>query len=327
MRRPATPEALDLEQRVQWVISRQVRFGFPFNISKAEKLYAELIIERRKVEEEGERLFPPFYKWDSKVFKPKSDNKRFGYIKGADCCKIELTTFNPTSGQHVYSFLRKKYGWIPEEFTEKSEIPPQWRHLFTDAYRAVNITGYPEPKIDDDILAKLDYPEVPLLARAAMLQKRIGQIAEGSGSWLKLYNTKTGRIHGQVNTLRAVTRRMGHFKPNVSQVVSVGSPYGKECRECFEAPKGWKVVGADASSLEMRMLGHFLAPFDKGAFAKAVVEGKSEDKTDAHSRNAKVLGLDRRTAKTWFLTLHRNPIGRPIENNLVNSGELSMRQS
>ena len=304
VKRQCSPEALRLEHKVQAIISRQVRFGIPFDVEGCEKLYARLLSERAEVEREAARIFKPFYKWDGKVFEPRRDNERLGYLADAPCCRISLVDFNPTSNQHVYVFLRRRYGWEPEEFTDKSEIPPQWRYLFRDLYRRKNITGYPEPKIDDEILAKLEYPEAPILARAALLQKRIGQIAEGSKSWLRLYNPKTGCIHGNVNTIGAVTRRMTHYDPNLAQVPAVSAEYGPECRSlfgCYGRFKAWNLVGADASSLEMMMLAHYLYPYDGGAFLHSLTQGKKEEGTDPHSINAKILGLSRDAAKKWFL--------------------------
>ena len=50
-------------------------------------------------------------------------------------------------------------------------------------------------------------------------------------------------------------------------------------------------VGADASGLELRCLGHYLAPFDGGKFAKEVVEG------DIHTELASIYGTDRKSGK------------------------------
>lgn len=305
IKRRCSRAALRTEMKVQAIISRQCRFGFPFDVAAGEKLYAHLVEERIKIEQEAAKIFPPFWKWDSKVFKPKQNNARLGYRVGGDCCKIKLVEFKATSNQHIYAYLRTKHGWEPEEFTEKSEVPAQWRHLFRSYYAARGIVGFPEPKIDDTILEKLTYPEAPLLAKAAMLQKRIGQLAEGQKGWLKVYNPKTGAIHGSINTIGAVTRRMTHYDPNLAQVPAVYAPYGPECRSLFGAfgpLQDWKLVGADASSLEMMMLAHYLMPFDDGAFLKSVTQGKKEDGTDPHSINAKILGLSRDDAKTWFLT-------------------------
>jgi DNA polymerase I-like protein with 3'-5' exonuclease and polymerase domains len=173
--------------------------------------------------------------------------------------------------------LIKKYGWQPVEYTKK--------------------TG--EPKIDDEILAALEYPEAQQLSHFMMLNKRVSQIAEGNEGWLK-HVTDEGRIHGAVNTMGAVTRRMAHFKPNLGQVPAGYSPYGPECRELFGPRYGWKQVGIDADGLEMACLGHFMQPFDNGAFITSFKEGNKKDGTDPHSRNAQSLDRDRDTAKTFF---------------------------
>jgi hypothetical protein len=69
----------------------------------------------------------------------------------------------------------------------------------------------------------------------------------------------------------------------------------------FIVPEGRKLVGCDAAGLEARTLAHYLARYDKGAFGKAVLEGKKEEGTDVHTMNMKALGIhDRNVAKRWF---------------------------
>lgn len=131
-----------------------------------------------------------------------------------------------------------------------------------------------------------------------MVQKRLGQVAEGKEAWLK--NVRNGRLHGSVNTNGAVTGRMTHSRPNMAQVPSSRAPYGPECRELFIAGKGKKLVGCDADALELRDLAGYMAAFDGGEYIRTVLEGKKEDGTDMHTQNANALGCDRDTAKTWF---------------------------
>ena len=59
--------------------------------------------------------------------------------------------------------------------------------------------------------------------------------------------------------------------------------------------KGYRLVGADLSGLELRWLAHYMAKFDDGAYAKEVVEG------DVHTANQKAAGLpSRNNAKTFI---------------------------
>jgi DNA polymerase I-like protein with 3'-5' exonuclease and polymerase domains len=126
-----------------------------------------------------------------------------------------------------------------------------------------------------------------------MIQKRLGQLAEGKEAWVKL--EKNGRIHGRVNTNGAVTGRCTHSNPNMAQVPAVRAPYGKECRELFTVAKGYKMVGADASGLELRCLAHFMGKWDEGAYAKELLEG------DIHTANQKAAGLETRDQAKTFI--------------------------
>jgi DNA polymerase I-like protein with 3'-5' exonuclease and polymerase domains len=81
----------------------------------------------------------------------------------------------------------------------------------------------------------------------------------------------------------------------MGQIPNHGSPYGKECRELFEASNGYELVGADASGLELRCLAHFMAKYDGGAYAKELLTG------DIHTANQKAAGLPtRNNAKTFI---------------------------
>ena len=44
----------------------------------------------------------------------------------------------------------------------------------------------------------------------------------------------------------------------MAQVPSISSEYGKECRACWIVDEGNKLVGIDASGLEIRMLAHYM---------------------------------------------------------------------
>ena len=81
-------------------------------------------------------------------------------------------------------------------------------------------------------------------------------------SWIEksVWHEEQGvhRIHGYVNSMGANTNRMTHSSPNVAQVPAGGKPYGKECRSLFGVRKGYKLVGCDASGLELRTLAHYM---------------------------------------------------------------------
>lgn len=269
-------EAMQLEMDVQRIISWQERNGVPFSVGAAEKLTAQLYTRLYELQQGCQSVFPPFFLKDGSLT-PKRDNKARGYTAGASFSKLKLVEFNPSSRSHIAHCLKRKYKWQPTVFTD---------------------TGL--PKIDEEILAALPFAEARQISEYMMVQKRLSQIAEGSNAWLKRVKSD-GYIYGRVNTLGTGTRRMTHNSPNLAQVPNNGSPFGLECRALFTAESGRVLVGCDADALELRILAHFLARFDGGAYVETVLNGSKEDGTDMHSRNRDAVGLIKRdTAKTWF---------------------------
>ena len=70
--------------------------------------------------------------------------------------------------------------------------------------------------------------------------------------------------------------------------------YGHEMRAVYRCNDPYLMVGSDLSGVEARLLGHFTSYFDQGVMAQELVAG------DIHSKNAKLIGKDRNTAKTFF---------------------------
>lgn len=272
-------DAVELEQEVSRILRTQELHGIRFDEEAAEKLAAELYIEQARLREECQNVFPPFYK-KGKEFTPKRPNKKMGYVAGATVTKVEHTLFNPGSNQHVERCLRQKYGWEPTEFTD---------------------TGL--AKIDEEILGTLPFAEAKKIAEFRTVNKRLSQLCEGKQAWMKKVK-KDGRIYGRVNQNGTITFRMSHFGPNLAQVPANHKPWGRRCRELFVADLLRVIVGCDADALELRVLAHFLARYDNGAYIEVVLNGSKEDGTDMHTRNQLAVGLRLRdSAKTFFYAL------------------------
>lgn len=267
------PEAWDTEMRLAWYIAQQERNGWPFDIEAARDLQGTLAAKR---EELGDKLRIAFGRWYQRgvEFTPKKDNKGRGYYAGAPMTKLAVVEFNPASRAHIANRLTTLYGWVPTAFTP---------------------TGLPQ--VDDSTIEGLSFPEAPILTEYLLVDKRLGQLAEGKEAWLK-HLKDDGRIHGYINQSGCVTHRATHSHPNIAQVPTVNAPYGKECRSLFTVPSGWRLMGADASGLELRCLAHFLAKYDGGKYAKVLLEG------DPHSATRDALELEptkemREIAKRW----------------------------
>jgi DNA polymerase I-like protein with 3'-5' exonuclease and polymerase domains len=133
----------------------------------------------------------------------------------------------------------------------------------------------------------LPYPEAKPLAEYMLIEKRLGQIADGNNAWLKLVNNDTGCIHGDLITNGCITGRCAHRNPNMGQVPAAYSPYGKECRDLFHAPDGWSLIGVDAKALELRCLAGYLAIWDNGEYASVVTNSD----IDIHTYNQEKFGV------------------------------------
>lgn len=260
---------IDLEHRVADIVAQQERNGFAFNEKAARELMVDLMHLRAQMNDELTTLFPA-WKVKTKEGISKVNNAKLVRVKGQPYEVWKTVVFNPNSNQHIERCLREKYKWSPVEFTPSGQA-----------------------KLDEDILNALPYPEAKRLAEYKMIQKRLGQLAEGDQALLS--HNKNGRIHGRVNPCGTPTARATHSKPNMSQLPKNKKPYGPQFRGLMVAPPGKKIVGCDCSGLELRMLAHYMARWDDGAYAEAVVNG------DVHTDNMNAAGLpDRDTAKTFI---------------------------
>jgi hypothetical protein len=254
--------ALKLEHDFALAINKQVRAGFPFDVDACLDLVDDLRAKKDELHAKVMEVFPPIK--HETVFVPKVNNKSRGYVKGEPFNKVTYHQFNPGSRPQIVSRLKNKYGWVPEELTDKGN-----------------------PILDDEVLSALDYPEAKVLGEYLTISKRLGQIADGQKAWLKYVNNQDSCMHGEVVTNGCITGRCAHRNPNMGQVPASYSPYGKECRSLFHAPDGWDLLGVDAKALELRCLGGYLALWDDGEYANLV----TDESVDIHVYNQERFGV------------------------------------
>ena len=270
-------DSVEVEHEVTKILQQQEDHGFYFDEKKAMELLVSLKKRMKEVEDEVHKVFKP--KWvDDKIVTP--------YIKkDGDLSKRGLTD---AEYERVFQtkdykpFMRKKY----QEFNlgSRKQIG---EYLKDFGWEPNRFTPTGQPIIDEGTLNKIKHiPEARMIAEFLLLQKRIAQI----NSWFDVVENK--RVHGRVFSIGAITNRMSHRSPNMAQVPSIKSEYGKECRACWTVPEGYKLVGIDASGLELRMLAHYM---NDEEYTNELIHG------DIHTRNKEIAGLKSRDKSKSFV--------------------------
>jgi DNA polymerase-1 len=268
-------QSIVLEGEVQRIISKQIKNGWLLDQEKSFVLLAELKEKKFDLEDKVHEKFKPLPTFIKEIT-PKVKKDGSYSVVGlkflgeqwttavAPFSRLDYPEFNLGSRQQIGRYLQY-FGWKPETFTEKGQ-----------------------PIVDESVLNKVKgIPEAELIGEYLMVQKRIAQIQ----SWLDAVQDN-GRVHGYVNANGAVTGRMTHSKPNVAQVPAGNAPYGKQCREVWTVPTGYKLVGMDASGLELRMLAHYMNDKD---YTNEILNG------DIHTTNQLASGVKTRNQAKTFI--------------------------
>jgi len=251
------PQWIKVEHEVAKLLTQQEMHGWRFNVSAAQQLTQTL---QQELEETYQILRDrhPYVSGEEKT--PKRNNKTQGYIEGAPFTRLK--EFNPTSRDHIAWILTTFYGWKPHQLTA---------------------TG--KPIIDETVLKEIGLEISTMLLRCLTVTKMLGMLSSGVNAWLKLVTTSK-RIHHHCS-VATTTHRCAHRHPNLAQV-----PSDERFRKLFIPSPGQLMVGADLSGIELRMLAHYLARYDGGAYASNLLNG------DIHQINADKIGISRKLVKT-----------------------------
>ncbi|MDI6687107.1 MAG: DNA polymerase I [Desulfobacterales bacterium] len=129
-------------------------------------------------------------------------------------------------------------------FFEKLKLPVQ--------KKTKKKTGY---STDVDVLMTLaEQHELPvIILRYRSLSKLKSTYTD---ALLELIHPETGRIHTSFNQTVTATGRLSSSDPNL-QNIPVRSDEGREIRKAFIPRKGWSILSADYSQIELRILAHY----------------------------------------------------------------------
>jgi len=110
------------------------------------------------------------------------------------------------------------------------------------------------PSTDEEVLQELalDYP----LPKILLEHRGIAKLKSTYTDKLpQMVDRKTGRVHTSYSQAVAVTGRLASSDPNL-QNIPVRTPEGRRIREAFIAPTGSRIVSADYSQIELRIMAH-----------------------------------------------------------------------
>jgi DNA polymerase-1 len=229
-------------------------------------------------------------------------------------------------GQKMLELEERAYREAGQPFNLNS--PKQIGEIFFDRLKLPVVKKTPSgaPSTDEDVLERLalDYPLPKTLLEYRALSKLKSTYTD---KLPRMVDAKTGRVHTNYGQATAVTGRLASNDPNL-QNIPIRTPEGRRIREAFVAPPGHRIVSADYSQVELRIMAHvsedagLLGAFARGedihrATAAEIFGREPRDVTAEERRYAKVinfgliygmsafglaqqLGLERATAQAYI---------------------------
>ncbi|MCG8612210.1 MAG: DNA polymerase I, partial [Pseudomonadales bacterium] len=229
---------------------------------------------------------------------------------------------------------KETFDMAGEEFNLGS--PKQLQAIFYEKLKLPIIKKTPkgQPSTAEPVLQELalDYPLPKLILEYRSLSKLKSTYTD---KLPQMVNRQTKRVHTSYHQAVAATGRLSSTDPNL-QNIPIRSEEGRKIRQAFIAPEGYKLLAADYSQIELRIMAHlseddgllhaFAEGLDVHKATAAEVFGVGIDAvTQDQRRSAKAinfgliygmsefglsrqLGIDRTTAKDYIETyFHRYP--------------------
>ncbi|MEP4486212.1 MAG: DNA polymerase I [Halioglobus sp.] len=156
------------------------------------------------------------------------------------------------------------------------------------------------PSTAEDVLAELalDYPLPKLLLEYRSLSKLKSTYTD---KLPEMINTTTGRVHTSYHQAVTATGRLSSSDPNL-QNIPIRTQEGRRIRQAFIAPTGFRILAADYSQIELRIMAHLsgdqglLSAFNEGldvhtATAAEVFETGLDQVSGDQRRKAKAINF------------------------------------
>ena len=168
---------------------------------------------------------------------------------------------------HIMAIEQQAHDLAGQSFNIAS--PKQIQHILYDQLQLPVLKKTPkgQPSTAESVLQELaeEYPLPELILKHRSMSKLKSTYTDKLPLQV---SPKTGRVHTSYHQAVAATGRLSSSNPNL-QNIPVRSAEGRRIRQAFIAPKGYKIVAADYSQIELRIMAHLSG--DTGlldAFAK-----------------------------------------------------------
>ncbi len=211
--------------------------------------------------------------------------------------RIEFKSVKLSQHSLVKEYLLK-LGWEPTQWTFKRDRNK--KVLRDDNNKPIKNS----PKITEDSFNSIPGDFGEKFARWATLVHRRNTLEnpkDDTKGWKNVMRSD-GRVSCVADTLGAATGRMTH--KGLVNVPGIRSVFGKEMRQCFVAPEGKVLIGADAAGAQLRLLA---GAMEDQEYLDTIVSGVEEDEetgkfigTDVHTQNGIAAGLISQSDVDWL---------------------------
>ena len=210
--------------------------------------------------------------------------------------KIEFDCVMPIAAMELAGFYLDTKCWreiLDKVKIEQEKVAAELQQMLSAGVAQASLFGVTEINLDSqaqvsDALKNLGVPvpettrgwqlqplatEYPVVAKLLEYRGVAKSLSSFGENILEFIKPATGRIHADFRQIGAPTGRFSCSKPNIQQI-----PHEETYRKCFRAPEGRKLIIADYSQIELRILAEFS---DDQNFIKAFQTGADFHTTTA----------------------------------------------